>query len=67
MVRLTNVSEELILLSKELVETIEREDMEYEFKKNKGYIQRNISASKFKNNFVGLRSTDFDKVISTKD
>lgn len=67
MVRLTNVSEELMLLSKELVETIEREDMEYEFKKNKGYVQRNISASNFKKNFVGLRTTDFDKVISARD
>lgn len=67
MVRLTNVSEELTTLSKDIVETIEREDMEYEFKKNKGYVQRNISASKFKKNFVGLRTTDFDKLISTRD
>ena len=42
------ISDELISLSKELIEIIEDEDREYDFKKNKWYVERNISASKFK-------------------
>lgn len=41
--------DELEILSKDIIETIEREDKEYEFKLNKGYVERNITASKFKN------------------
>lgn len=39
---------ELSLLSREILETIAREDKEYEFKIKKGYVERNIPASKFK-------------------
>lgn len=54
---------ELQRLSKEIIKTIEREDREYEFKKNKGFIERNISASKFKS-VVGLRCSDFERIIN---
>ena len=61
---LMNVSDELKLLSNELIKTIEEEDREYNFRKNKGYVERNISASKFKKNILGLKSYDFEKIIS---
>lgn len=40
--------DELSLLSNEILKTIAREDREYEFKANKGYVERTV-ASKFKN------------------
>lgn len=64
MYELINVSEELVNLSKEIVKTIEKEDKEHNFKKNKGYIERNVPASKFKKNIIGLRSKDISKIIS---
>ena len=42
-----NMSDELKQLSKEMVETIEEEDKEYAFKKNKGFVERDVSASYF--------------------
>ena len=45
--------DELVLLSKDIVETIAREDKEYEFRMNKGYVERNVLASKFKNILKG--------------
>lgn len=42
------ISDELISLSKEVVNAIEDEDREYDFKKNKWYVERNVPASKFK-------------------
>lgn len=62
--QLINVSGELIQLSKEMIETIEMEDREHNFKENKGYIERNVPASKFKKNILGLRNTDISKIIS---
>ena len=44
--------DELILLSKDILETIAREDREFEFKINKGYVERTV-ASKFKNVLKG--------------
>ena len=44
--------DELSQLSRDILETIEREDSEFEFKKNKGYVERTI-ASKFKNILKG--------------
>lgn len=64
---LINVSEELMGLSKELIKTIEKEDKEFEFKKNKGYIERNVPALKFKKNFIGLKVSDFEKIISKEE
>ena len=61
-----NVSEELVLLSEEMVKTIENEDKEYGFKKNKSYIERNVPAYKFKKNLVGLTISDFEKIISNQ-
>lgn len=58
------VSKELSILSNNIIETIEREDKEYFFKKNKGYVERNVLASKFKKNIIGLKKSDFDKIIS---
>lgn len=43
-----NVSDELKSLSKELLETIEREDLEYDFKKKGNFVERNIPAFMFK-------------------
>lgn len=40
--------DELSLLSRDILETIAREDKEYEFKTKKGYVERNVLASKFK-------------------
>ena len=62
---LINVSDELIQLSKDIVRIIEEEDREYNFRKNKGLIERNITASKFKKNLMGLKSSDIDKIINT--
>lgn len=59
-----DTNEELYILSKNIIETIEREDKEYDFKKNKGYIERNVLASKFKNNLIGLRASDFNEIMS---
>jgi len=65
MVELIIISDELVDLSKKMVETIEKEDKEYEFKKNKVYIERNVPASKFKfNNLIGLKQKDFEEIIS---
>ena len=61
---LIQVSDELIFLSKEIVRIIEEEDREYEFKQNKGYVERNVSASKFKKNIVGLTVSNFEEIIS---
>lgn len=58
-----NVNDELCMLSKNIIETIEKEDREYDFKKNKGYVERNISAYEFKNNIIGLKASDFNKII----
>ena len=60
------VTNELKKLSDEMVKTIEREDKEYAFKKNKGYVERNISASKFKRSILGLDSSDFNKIVSNR-
>lgn len=59
-----NISDELVVLAEEMVETIEKEDKEYDFKKNKGYVERNVLASKFKKNIIGLGSSDISKIIS---
>jgi len=64
MIGLINVSDELIDLSKKLVETIEKEDKEYSFRMNNGYIERNVPASKFKKNIVGLSKSDITQIIS---
>ena len=61
---LINVSDELIQLSKDIVRIIEEEDREYNFRKSKGLIERNITASKFKKNLMGLKSSDIDKIIN---
>lgn len=63
MIGLIIVSDELVSLSKDLIETIEKEDKEYAFKKNHGYVERNVPASKFKN-IIGLKSSDIGKIIS---
>lgn len=63
MIGLIKVSDELIELSKDLIETIEKEDKEYSFKKYHGYVERNVPASKFKN-IIGLKSSDFGRIIS---
>ena len=42
------VSDELVDLSRQLINTIEFEDREYSFKQNKGYVEKNVLASKFK-------------------
>lgn len=64
---LINISDELMELSKELIKTIEKEDKEFGFKKNKGYIERNVPALKFKKNFIGLKISDFEKIISEEE
>lgn len=61
---LINISDELMSLSKEMIETIESEDREYEFNKNKSYVERNIVASKFKRKIMGLSSSDIGQMIS---
>lgn len=43
--------DELEILAKKMVETIEKENKEYEFRKNKYYVERNVLASKFKEKF----------------
>ena len=58
-----NINDELCILSKNIIETIEQEDREYDFKKNKGYVERNISAYEFKKNIIGLKASDFNKII----
>lgn len=63
MIGLINVSDELVDLSRELIETIEKEDKEYSFKINHSYIERNVPASKFKN-IIGVKSSDIGKIIS---
>jgi len=45
--------DELVLLSKNIIDAIMEEDREYEFKLNKGYVERNVLASKFKNILKG--------------
>ena len=49
MMGLVDVSDELKLMSKELLETIEEEDREYVFKKERCFVERNVPASKFRN------------------
>ena len=51
MIRLVDVSDELKEMSKELLETIEMEDREYSFKKEKCFVERNVPASKFRKIF----------------
>lgn len=58
-----NVSDELVELSRGIVETIENEDREYDFKQNRGYVERNISASKFKKKVMGLGITEIGEII----
>lgn len=41
------VSDDLRLLSEDLVRIIEMEDKEYGFKMNGGYVEKNVLASKF--------------------
>lgn len=60
------VSDELASLSKDILEIIRQEDREFEFKQNKSYVERNISASKFKKNIVGLTASNFEEIISDK-
>ena len=57
------VSKELQYLSKNLIDTICEEDREYDFKKNHGYVERNVPASKFKN-IMGLKGSDFERITS---
>lgn len=66
MIGLTNISDELINLSKEIVETIENEDREFDFKLNNGYVERNVPASKFKKKILGLSNVDINEIISNK-
>ena len=61
---MNKIDNELFVLSKDIVETIEREDKEYNFKKNKSYVERNVLASQFKKNIVGLNASDFSEIIS---
>lgn len=63
MIGLISISDELINLSKEMIKTIEDEDKEYNFKINRGYVERNVPASKFKN-IIGVKSSDMRKIIS---
>lgn len=65
--KLINISDELMSLSKEMIETIESEDKEYEFNKNKSYVERNVLASKFKKKIMGLSGSDISQLISTDD
>lgn len=58
------VSDELQRLSKEMVETIENEDKEFNFKQNRGYVERNVPALKYKKSLVGLNASDFEEIIS---
>ena len=64
--QLISVSDELVCLSKDLIETIEIEDKEYDFNKNHGYVERNVLASKFKKNIIGLTSSDIGKLIEER-
>lgn len=60
------VSDELQRLSKEMVETIEKEDKEFNFKQNRGYVERNVPALKYKKSLVGLNASDIDELISNQ-
>lgn len=60
------VSDELQRLSKEMVETIEEEDKEFNFKQNRGYVERNVPALKYKKSLVGLNASDIDELISNQ-
>lgn len=60
---LVDVSDELCKLSREIIKTIEEEDKEFEFREKKGYVERNVPASKFKKNIVGLHASDFGEII----
>ena len=60
------VSDELQRLSKEIVETIEEEDKEFNFKQNRGYVERNVPALKYKKSLVGLNASDIDELISNQ-
>ena len=55
-------SDELINLSKELLKTIEKEDKEYEFRKKKGIVVRNVRAKKYHKNIMGIRSSEFNSI-----
>ena len=48
MINLINVSDELKELSKEILETLEKEDKEYDFKCKGSFIERNVPAFIFK-------------------
>lgn len=63
MTGLIKVSDELSELSKELVETIKIEDKEYNFKKTHSYVERNVPASNFKKNIVGMTSSDMEQIV----
>lgn len=58
---------ELSELSKGIIKTIEEEDREYNFKMNKGYVERNIPAHRFKKKLVGLGCSDFERIISNEE
>lgn len=60
------VSDELQRLSKEIVETIEEEDKEFNFKQNRGYVERNVPALKYKKSLVGLNASDIEELISNQ-
>ncbi len=60
------VSDELQRLSKEMVETIEEEDKEFNFKQNRGYVERNVPALKYKKSLVGLNASDIEELISNQ-
>lgn len=60
------VSDELQRLSKEMVETIKEEDKEFNFKQNRGYVERNVPALKYKKSLVGLNASDIDELISNQ-
>lgn len=64
---LVTISDELQELSKKMIETIEKEDKEYDFKQNRGYVERNVPAIKYKKSLVGLNASDFEEIISDKE
>lgn len=61
---MNKLNKELFMLSNDIIRTIEQEDKEYDFKKNKSYVERNVLASKFKKNIIGLGASDFEEIIS---
>ena len=61
-----DLNEELQILSKDIIDTIEKEDREFDFKYNRGFVERNVPASKFKS-LVGLRCTDIEEIIGELD